>query len=87
MAERRRVVVDVGDRAAVSLKADARQGGVGEPGLTEKEMFGGLAFLVGGTMASAATAPARHAIRESGLTCILDGPMKLIAERTPADRD
>ena len=28
MAERRRVVVDVGDRAAVSLEADARHGGV-----------------------------------------------------------
>jgi hypothetical protein len=32
-----------------------------EPGLTEKKMFGGLAFLVGGNMTSAATAPARHA--------------------------
>ena len=28
MAERRRVVVDVGDRAAVSLQADARHGGI-----------------------------------------------------------
>ncbi len=56
----------------------------GEPGLTEKKMFGGLAFLAGGNMASAATAPARHAPRESGLTCILDGLTKLIAERTPS---
>jgi TfoX/Sxy family transcriptional regulator of competence genes len=28
---------------------------VGEPGLTEKKMFGGLAFLVGGNMAVAAS--------------------------------
>ena len=28
MAERRRVIVDIGDRAAVGLEADARQGGV-----------------------------------------------------------
>jgi TfoX/Sxy family transcriptional regulator of competence genes len=27
----------------------------GEPGLTEKEMFGGLAFLIGGNMAVAAS--------------------------------
>ena len=56
----------------------------GEPGLTEKKHFGGLAFLLGGNMASAATAPARHAPRELGLTCILDGLTKLIAERTPS---
>jgi hypothetical protein len=55
----------------------------GEPGLTEKKMFGGLAFLIGGNMASAATAPARHAPREGGLTCILDGLTKLIADRAP----
>jgi TfoX/Sxy family transcriptional regulator of competence genes len=28
---------------------------VGEPGLTEKKMFGGLAFLIGGNMAVAAS--------------------------------
>ena len=28
---------------------------VGEPGLTEKKMFGGLAFLIGGNMAIAAS--------------------------------
>jgi hypothetical protein len=27
----------------------------GEPGLTEKKMFGGLAFLIGGNMAAAAS--------------------------------
>ena len=37
------------------LAARIRELVMGEPGLTEKKMFGGLAFLVGGNMAVAAS--------------------------------
>src|SRR6516162_10028902 len=37
------------------LAARIRELVAGEPGLTEKKMFGGLAFLVGGNMAVAAS--------------------------------
>jgi TfoX/Sxy family transcriptional regulator of competence genes len=37
------------------LAARIRERLAGEPGLTEKKMFGGLAFLVGGNMAVAAS--------------------------------
>lgn len=35
----------------------------GEPGLTEKKMFGGLAFLVGGNMAAAANSAGALMVR------------------------
>jgi hypothetical protein len=38
-----------------TLAARIRELVVGEPGLTEQKMFGGLAFLVGGNMAVAAS--------------------------------
>src|SRR3982750_1656015 len=37
------------------LAARIRDALAGEPGLTEKKMFGGLAFLIGGNMAVAAS--------------------------------
>jgi TfoX/Sxy family transcriptional regulator of competence genes len=38
-----------------SLAARVRELIAGEPGLTEQKMFGGLAFLIGGNMAVAAS--------------------------------
>ncbi len=47
------------DRGAVAYDEDLadriRELIAGEPGLTEKKMFGGLAFLIGGNMAVAAS--------------------------------
>src|SRR2546430_16170771 len=45
------------------LAARIRDLVVGEPDLTEKKMFGGLAFLVGGNMAVAASAQGGALVR------------------------
>ena len=55
----------------------------GEPGLTEQRMFGGLAFLIGGTMAVAASG-------QGGLLVRVDPGQsrELVARhRRPADGD
>lgn len=40
----------------------------GEPGLTEKKMFGGLAFLIGGNMAVAASGQGGLLVRDDPAT-------------------
>ena len=65
------------------LAARVREELVGEPGLTEKAMFGGLAFLVHGNMAVAASGQGGLMVRcdpedtESLLTDPLAHPMEM----------
>ena len=51
------------------LAARVRELIIGEPGLTEKKMFGGLAFLIGGNMAVAASGHGGLMVRVDPADC------------------
>ncbi|MHB8469515.1 MAG: TfoX/Sxy family protein [Gaiellaceae bacterium] len=67
-----------------ALAARIRELTAGEPGLTEKKMFGGLAFLVGGNLALAASGQGGVMVRvdpEESERLVAETPARLVVMR------
>ena len=70
------------------LAGRIRELAAGEAGLTEKKMFGGLAFLIGGNMAVAASGQGGMMVRvdpDESETLLATTNARLVEMRGPAD--